>query len=47
MIARASALECGAVLDVGVALGVVDVTEAAGGRSPLARIVAMLSKMTR
>jgi hypothetical protein len=47
MIARASALECGAVLDVGVALGVVDATEAAGGRSLLARIVAMLTKMTR
>jgi hypothetical protein len=40
-------LECGAVLDVGVALGVVDVAEAAGGRSLLTRIVAMLTKMTR
>jgi hypothetical protein len=30
-----------------VALGVVDVTEAAGGRSLLARIAVMLTKMTR
>ena len=47
MIARASALECGAILDVGVALGAVDPTAAASGRALLARIVAMLTKMTR
>ena len=47
MIARGSALECGAVLDVGVALAVIDPTDAASGRGLLARIVAMLTKMTR
>jgi hypothetical protein len=47
MIARASSLECGAILDVGVALGAVDPTAAASGRALLARIVAMLTKRTR
>jgi len=47
MIARASALECGAVLDVGVALAVIDSADAASGRSLLTRIVAMLTKMSR
>jgi four helix bundle protein len=46
-IARASALECSAILDVGVALGWVDPTAAASARNLLARIVAMLTKMTR
>lgn len=46
-IARGSALECGAILDVGVALGAIDDSSAASAKALLARIVAMLTKMTR
>jgi four helix bundle protein len=45
-IARGSALECGAILDVGVAIGAVDASSAASAKSLIARIVAMLTKMT-
>ncbi len=47
LIARGSALECGAILDVGVAMGVIDQAGAASAKSLIARIVAMLTKMTR
>jgi len=46
-IARGSALECGAILDVGVAIGAVDPSSATSAKSLIARIVAMLTKMTR
>jgi four helix bundle protein len=46
-IARGSALECGAILDVGVAMGMLDERTASSGRALLVRIVAMLTKMTR
>jgi hypothetical protein len=46
-IARGSALECGAILDVGVAIGAVDPSSAASAKSLVARVVAMLTKMTR
>ena len=46
-IARGSALECGAILDVAVATGVLDPTPVGAAKSLLARIVAMLTKMTR
>ena len=46
-IARGSALECGAIVDVGVAIGAVDRGSAASAKTLLARIAAMLTKMTR
>jgi four helix bundle protein len=46
-IARGSALECGAILDVGAALQIVDEATVARGKALLARIVAMLTRMTR
>jgi four helix bundle protein len=46
-IARGSALECGAILDVAVATGVLDPTPVGNAKMLLARIVAMLTKMTR
>ena len=42
-IARGSALECGAILDVAVATGVLDPTPVGAAKSLLARIVAMLA----
>jgi four helix bundle protein len=47
LVARGSALECGAILDVGRALGLVSDDSLSMGKSLLARIVAMLTKMTR
>jgi four helix bundle protein len=47
LIARGSALECGAVLDVAVALGILDTTSIPAAKSLLTRIVAMLTKMSR
>ncbi len=46
-IARGSALECGAILDVGVATAVIDEHLVPPAKALLARIVAMLTKMTR
>jgi four helix bundle protein len=46
-IARGSALECGAIVDVGVAMGVIDDAYVASAKALLARIVAMLTKMAR
>jgi four helix bundle protein len=46
-IARGSALECGAILDVAVATGVLARDSVVEPKSLLARIVAMLTKMTR
>jgi four helix bundle protein len=46
-IARGSALECGAIVDVGVAMGVIDDVYVASAKALLARIVAMLTKMAR
>ena len=43
---RESALECGAILDVAVATGVLDPTPVGNAKMLLARIVAMLTKMT-
>ena len=44
-IARGSAMECGAILDVGRAL--VSEATASGGKALLVRVVAMLTKMCR
>ena len=44
--ARGSALECGAILDVAVATGVLDPTPVGNAKMLLTRIVAMLTKMT-
>ena len=46
-IARGSAHECGAILDVSRVLGIADEPTYARGKSLLHRIVAMLVKMTR
>jgi four helix bundle protein len=46
-IARGSALECGAVLDVLSVLGAVDRQDLDQGKELLARIVAMLTKLCR
>lgn len=46
-IARGSAMECGAILDVCVVLGVADSNEVARAKPLLERIVAMLTKMCR
>lgn len=46
-IARGSAMECGAILDVCRVLGVADESEAKRGKALLVRIVAMLTKMCR
>ena len=46
-IARGSAMECGAILDVCRALRVVDVAFAKGGKAILVRVVAMRTKMCR
>jgi four helix bundle protein len=46
-VARGSALECGAILDVAVATGALDPTPIAPAKALLTRIVAMLTKMTR
>jgi four helix bundle protein len=46
-IARGSALECGAVLDVGVTLGIIDPASIPSAKALLAGIVAMLTKMAR
>jgi four helix bundle protein len=46
-IARGSALECGAILDVAALLSLVDQPVVANAKGLLARIVAMLTKMTR
>jgi len=46
-IARGSALECGAILDVGVATGVIDDQQLPPAKALLSRVVAMLTKMTR
>jgi four helix bundle protein len=47
IIARGSALECGAILDVGLTLGAIEGTSIHSAKTLLARIVAMLTKMTR
>jgi four helix bundle protein len=46
-IARGSALECGAILDVLASLGVLPPAEAEQGKVSVSRIVSMLSKMCR
>jgi four helix bundle protein len=46
-IARGSALECGAILDVGLVMGVIVEHSLDPAKSLLARIVAMLTKMAR
>ena len=46
-IARGSAMECGAILDVCRALGLIDEVMANGGKALLVRVVAMLTKMCR
>lgn len=46
-IARGSAMECGAVLDVGQLLGIVEVSTVRKAKGLLERIVSMLTKMTR
>jgi four helix bundle protein len=46
-IARGSALECGAILDVGAVMGAIDETCIPPAKALLARIVAMLTKMAR
>jgi four helix bundle protein len=46
-IARGSALECGAILDVAVASGVLEANPVDPAKALLARIVAMLTKMAR
>jgi four helix bundle protein len=46
-IARGSALECGAILEVLVHFGAVEFAVAEEGKSLLSRIVAMLTKMCR
>ena len=46
-IARGSALECAAILDVCVVLGIVDPPAVQPANALLARIVGMLTKMTR
>ena len=46
-IARGSAMECGAVLDVGRLLGIVKDDTARKAKEPLERIVSMLTKMAR
>ena len=46
-IARGSAMECGALLDVCRLAGLVSAEEAARGKALLVRIVAMLTKMCR
>jgi four helix bundle protein len=47
VIARGSALECGAILDVGVAMGIIDDPTIPPAKTLLTRIVAMLTKMSR
>jgi four helix bundle protein len=46
-IARGSALECGAILDVGIAMRAIDEASVPPAKALLARIVAMLTKMAR
>jgi four helix bundle protein len=46
-IARGSALECGAILDVAVVIGAIDNPSIQSAKVLLTRIVAMLTKMTR
>ena len=46
-IARGSAMECGALLDVCRIAGIVPAEESAQGKALLVRIVAMLTKMCR
>ena len=46
-IARGSAMECGALLDVCRIAGVVSAEETAQGKALLVRVVAMLTKMCR
>lgn len=46
-IARGSALECAAVLDVCAVLGIVEAATMAPANALLARIVGMLTKMSR
>ena len=46
-IARGSALECGAILDVAVATGALARESVVEPKNLLARVVAMLTKMTR
>lgn len=46
-IARGSAMECGAILDVFVKLGNINGAEAMDGKALLERIVAMLTKLAR
>jgi len=46
-IARGSALECAAILDVLLRFGAVDSEEAKQGKALLSRVVSMLSKMCR
>jgi four helix bundle protein len=45
--ARGSAMECGAVLDVGLKMSVIDQNKVKRGKLLLERIVAMLTKMSR
>jgi four helix bundle protein len=45
-IARGSAMECAAILDVFVIIGACDESQVSPGKALLLRIVAMLSKMT-
>ena len=44
-IARGSAMECGAILDVAKALGLIETDTQARGKKLLVRIVSMLTKM--
>ena len=46
-IARGSALECGAILDVAMVMGLLEPGPVAPAKALLARVVAMLTKMTR
>ena len=46
-IARGSAMECGAILDVSAVLGVAGAEEMERGKALLVRIVSMLTKMCR
>jgi four helix bundle protein len=46
-IARGSALECGAILDVGFAIGVIDEQSVGPAKALIVRVVAMLTKMAR
>lgn len=46
-IARGSAMECGAILDVARLLGVSETEDIAAGKELLVRIVAMLTRMCR